>query len=516
MAANDTQLGDILAKYLARRDQSPTWLSRQLRVAPSTVLRWLDGETRPRDAATLTGIVHALHIDDKADKESLWKAAGYLHVEQPAGTAEAAEAATAATVAAPELPDANSEAAPAQQVRLPDEPGSGDEKLLALLRAATGRVTPPGLLRFILALGTAWLACNLVIPLLLWPANGAAHRTASTTFGLATLLIPLLVAISVKPHAQVRAAVAAQPGRAAGLLLLQMAGALVCFYIATALALAAGMAVVAVRAAPLPTALAALLVLCALLFSYWGSRIIPLSRVRLDAALNLLPVDRWVLFAFLLAGPFSAVFLHFNRHMLLDQGFLVILLAVLVGWLLWETRPYAWHPLLLNLALVLFWGVALPCIVLFVPLLVGGGLAAGAVDVAVIAMFAGHVIGQATLLAVLYVRGQARLPWPGPLGIILLELVALTVFAYRPAWGLYCLAGLAVILLAVWWLGRGRLHATLWMHPSFWLMQALFVASLAAWIAGLGWPGVVLFLGVASALIAWAAWPAVLRLRAAA
>lgn len=97
----------------------------------------------------------------------------------------------------------------------------------------------------------------------------------------------------------------------------------------------------------------------------------PCSHVRLDAALNLLPVDRWVLFAFLLASPFSAVFLHYNRHMLLDQGFLVILLAVLVGWLLWETRPYPSHPLLLNLALVLFWGVALPCIVLLFPCWLG-------------------------------------------------------------------------------------------------------------------------------------------------
>lgn len=56
------------------------------------------------------------------------------------------------------------------------EQPSGEEKFLALLGAGTGRITPPTLLRLLLVLGTGWLACWLVIPLLLWPANSTAHH----------------------------------------------------------------------------------------------------------------------------------------------------------------------------------------------------------------------------------------------------------------------------------------------------------------------------------------------------
>jgi hypothetical protein len=123
------------------------------------------------------------------------------------------------------------------------------------------------------------------------------------------------------------------------------------------------------------------------------------------------------------------------------------------------------------------------------------------------AIFTGHLVGQGVLLAVLYVKGKTRLVWPVLLWLFSIELLALTVLAYHPAWGLLCLAGLGAAMLTLWFAGERYLVPYLWIHPSFWAMQGVFMASLCAWVTVLGWPSVLFFLVAASILIGWAVLP---------
>lgn len=344
MAAGDKEFGDLINEYLQQRGLSPSWLAQRLGVAPSTTLRWIDGETHPRNAASVVAIADALCIP-RPERRFLFEAAGLVYIEQ-----QAPEAETAPPIPAPENSDTQQDTVDAQRHplwqrvdrvrRWLNEQESDEEKVLVLLRAGTGRVTPLGARRLLMTLGAGWLACWLVIPILMWPVSAEAHWTASIKFGVATLAIPLLVAIQVTPHPLVGAATGPQLARRErmDLLLLQFAGATVSFYVGSAVALTISLVVFALPIVAMTELFAVLLVLLSLLFSYWGARIIPLSRLRMFAAPRQHEGDSTVVLAFLLAGPCTAAFLHFNRAMLLDQGFILALFVVLVGWLSWETR----------------------------------------------------------------------------------------------------------------------------------------------------------------------------------
>jgi len=62
---NTADFGDILAKNLNEQDRSASWLARKIGVHPSTVSKWLSGETRPSDMQILTKIVDVLKLGGK-------------------------------------------------------------------------------------------------------------------------------------------------------------------------------------------------------------------------------------------------------------------------------------------------------------------------------------------------------------------------------------------------------------------------------------------------------------------
>ena len=57
---NSSDFGNILAESLNIQDRSASWLARQIGVHPSTVSKWLSGESRPSDVQTMNKLVDFL------------------------------------------------------------------------------------------------------------------------------------------------------------------------------------------------------------------------------------------------------------------------------------------------------------------------------------------------------------------------------------------------------------------------------------------------------------------------
>jgi hypothetical protein len=59
------EFADYLNHLLLDADRSASWLARRLRVAPSTVSRWLDGTTQPNSLMRVEAILDILKIRDE-------------------------------------------------------------------------------------------------------------------------------------------------------------------------------------------------------------------------------------------------------------------------------------------------------------------------------------------------------------------------------------------------------------------------------------------------------------------
>lgn len=67
----------LLNEYLTKADLSPSWLARRLRVAPSTVTRWLNDGARPGNGEMVIRIADTLGVHSPPERQQLLAAAGY-------------------------------------------------------------------------------------------------------------------------------------------------------------------------------------------------------------------------------------------------------------------------------------------------------------------------------------------------------------------------------------------------------------------------------------------------------
>jgi transcriptional regulator with XRE-family HTH domain len=73
----------LLNHYLHQvDDRSASWLARKLELHPSTVNKWLNGNSRPRTPEVIIRIADILHVHDTIERQKLLHAAGYGY--QPA------------------------------------------------------------------------------------------------------------------------------------------------------------------------------------------------------------------------------------------------------------------------------------------------------------------------------------------------------------------------------------------------------------------------------------------------
>lgn len=80
----------LLNIHLQRADErSGAWLARRLSVHPSTVTKWLNGDSRPKNLELIERITDILGIYDQVEQQQLFRAAGYLYNAPKPSTAAA-------------------------------------------------------------------------------------------------------------------------------------------------------------------------------------------------------------------------------------------------------------------------------------------------------------------------------------------------------------------------------------------------------------------------------------------
>ena len=88
------EFASLLNHYLQRADQrSAAWLARKLQLHPSTVAKWLNGDSRPRRPEVVIQVADILQVHDAEERQKLLQAAGYGYVAQegqPATTSDPA------------------------------------------------------------------------------------------------------------------------------------------------------------------------------------------------------------------------------------------------------------------------------------------------------------------------------------------------------------------------------------------------------------------------------------------
>lgn len=75
------KFAELLEQYLQQAQRNPTWLAMQLGLNSSTVVRWLNHKTRPRNPDLVARILKVLDITDGAKRQALFKAADFLPLE---------------------------------------------------------------------------------------------------------------------------------------------------------------------------------------------------------------------------------------------------------------------------------------------------------------------------------------------------------------------------------------------------------------------------------------------------
>ncbi len=506
MKTKRERLIEILDKYLARQDRSISWLARELELHPATVTRWAGGHSYPSKPDYFAAMIDLLNIDEKADRDFMLRAAG---LEVPTQESTRSASSSVAPDAANESPAANPSPStstwPATIARylqqcLKQSDEAWEVRAIHLLQVGMERMSAVRLLRVLLPPAAWWFTGWLVTPMLRWPLpEMALAQTAGIKFGIATLLAPLLITVFLilqPPLEPETSAVSSRSSR----FLFQLTGALVGFVSVAVIATGIGLCWFYLRGSPLPQGVGWGLVLLPIVSGYVVGRAVPVLRGRSEQRCLFGKGDALVLLVFLLFGPAAAFFFYGERTMLQEQTFGVMLLVALLAWIVWEARDRLPQPLS-----ILLLGVVTPGLVLCLPLWMPGAAGAPHVNPQTLLLFTGYTIGQCTVIFTLYVRGKAKLNWSILIFLLIMELLTLLVLTYDAALGLRFVAGLGVLMLVLGLLGQlPSLRQYLYVHPSFWAMQLVFMASIWAWGTTLGWTSILFYGGATVGLVAWA------------
>jgi hypothetical protein len=175
----------------------------------------------------------------------------------------------------------------------------------------TDRITPRAFLAVCLSLLIGIATIQLMTPVLLWPLEDADARwLACVKYGLATLLIPLLVALVTPPDQPHLFQLKARKQRWT-FWILKFTGALVGFWVFSILCISLAMLLYYLHVSLLSAPVRGGVALIPLFFSYVAARRIPIDRYKMfNGELRTHPADRLFLAVFIFMGPLTAFFLH--------------------------------------------------------------------------------------------------------------------------------------------------------------------------------------------------------------
>ena len=374
------------------------------------------------------------------------------------------------------------------------------------LGVLAARVTPPGLLKALMALVLWAVTAWLLGPILHWPLGDERERLmAVLQFALAAWGVPVLLALAAQQRLPSVYAPKTKWDKLA-FYFLKLIGALVGFVAISGAIIALAILWRHLSGATLGTMAARFFVLAPLVFGYAAALQLPIDRCKMSAKAAPNGDDWFFLAVFALAGPAMAAFLYWSHDFLIDGAAGLAVVLSLMALLLWEMRQRD-PAFLSDSALILILGLALPLAVMLLATFstVSPLSQAGWRDLADLLVVLACVLSATLLLATLWVRNRPTLTLRSVFGLLGAAVSTLLLLDLHPwvggLWG--------VLLLGGWFLwGRERYRRYLRFHPGFWCMPALIggVIGLAA-VGMAAWVIVGIYLFVMALLIAWAYHP---------
>lgn len=207
--------------------------------------------------------------------------------------------------------------------------------VLYVLSVLTAKVTASGTLTVLLAL-TLWIVTAwFMSPILQWPLAEAENRwMIFLKFGVATIVIPLLVSLVTRPDQSAEF----RPPQSWLVWFLKLTGALVGFYTFALTIIGLALAWYYLSGPPFSTELTTLLAAVPLFFSYVVARRLPADRYKMfDDQLRTHEADPFFFGVFLLAGPLTALVINFSYGFWSNRTVTpYVILIALIGIALWE------------------------------------------------------------------------------------------------------------------------------------------------------------------------------------
>ena len=211
-------------------------------------------------------------------------------------------------------------------------------RVLYSLGVLTERITPRGTFIFLVALVLWILTAWLLTPILRWPLESPSVRLdACIRFALASILMPLMVALLPLPQQGLNQRSPAGWRRRRLLFFLKMTSGLVGFAVSATFLLALAMAWFYLGFSPWPQAMSWFLAGLPLFLTYVATRQMPKERSHMfGGVLRSHPADHLFFGVFLLFGPVLASFIYLEYSILSQPWFGFLLLLILAGWVWWR------------------------------------------------------------------------------------------------------------------------------------------------------------------------------------
>ena len=207
--------------------------------------------------------------------------------------------------------------------------------VLYVLSVLTAKVTASGILAVLLALALWLVTVWLMIPVLQWPLADVENRwMIFLKFGVATIVIPLLVSLVTRPDQSAEF----RPPQPWLVWFLKLTGALVGFYTFAMIVIGLALTWYYLSGPPFSTELAAVLTAVPLFFSYVVARRIPADRHKMfNGQLRSHQADPLFFGVFIFAGPLTALFMYFSYGFWANRTVApYVMLIALIGVALWE------------------------------------------------------------------------------------------------------------------------------------------------------------------------------------
>lgn len=469
---------EAIKAHLERADLSQAAVARKLHYTPEQFNKWVRGVNRIPDVA-IQEFADLLQLTDE-ERTKLFTLAGYVAIRtSKIDNSAGSDTRVAAPGAVPgldgkffinALKDWNN-----HFFRWPEaseyELSSWAGRVIYALSATTSHITPRGFLAFCITLLLGIITIQWMTPVLQWPLdNIEARGIAYLKYGLATLIIPLLVA-SVSPPDRPGLFQLETTKERLTFWLLKFIGALVGFWVFSSIVIGLALAWYYLPLPPLPTGVKFVLVLIPLFFSYVTARRIPLDRHKMfNGELHLHPADRLFLAVFLMAGPFLAIFLYFFYWFLSDRSITPIIVVVWTVIALWEYRKRH-RGSISDPVLILILGLFIP-----VPILLYAFFATSdppfpsLTELPLIMVACIYILSWTLLLATILIRNPPTLTLRGAFTLLAIIILAVLLSAIQRWWGAGFL-GLVILLWAFW--GRNRFRQYFSVHGSFWIMTMI-------------------------------------------